>query len=315
MKLIKHKNGFSLVELSISLVVIGVVLLGVMASMRSISSSSAAIKTETRMARIIDTVSNLTVGVNKLPTIAALGDNTTEQDAYGNDFQYFSAQNITLGTGTVGPRICEAKSADLSIVYREPGLADRVVKNVAYVISSNGANLTQDINHNPSTQLIINVPTSDDTYKYVSLYELKERIGCPPPDPLRIITKYLPPIIGDRTKNRNMVFTSYGISGDNVKFCLNAANTSQAALINANLQFRLLTSATSIDTGGTITAGTAACVNEAAFSTNNAKILRVEPKTGAKPGVYLFEVVVMDTLTKMRSEPQGLVQSITAIVP
>lgn len=322
MKLIKNKFGFSLVELSISLVVIGVVLLGVMASLQSISKGNAAIKTETRLTKFADTVSNLSLGVRLLPAKATLDSNTVEQDAYGNNFNYFPAKNIALGISPIpanASRICEATNTNLSIVVRENGAPDKTIRNVAYVVSSNGSNLTREVNAaNADTQLIVNTSSSDDIYKYVSLYELKERIGCPPPEPLKIISQYLPPIIGADLANRNMIFTSFGEKLS--QFCIQAENTQQANLINANLSIVAVPNIRTPNTYNTLpNIKTEGCSNldvaENGRFTVSTQALRVIPRAGANPGTYKFRVEVKEPGARYIADDHTFVQTITVAIP
>lgn len=237
-----NRKGFSLVELSVSLVIIGIVFLAVMSSLRSISASMSAVTTEEKLDKAVETIMDLTLSdpstsmafstsEYQIPKEDTFNENFAETDGYGNTFIYKPATNIRKQSGDT---ICEAKQTNLSIELHYGSTIYKTIKNVAFIVSGNGPDLQQDIDYT-ANPIKIDIQ-KDDPYKYVSLFEFKMNIDCPTVQPFQIINEELPMITSGV---KNLIFASGNI--DTQKYwCVAAANATQQAIVKEGLRFDVI---------------------------------------------------------------------------
>lgn len=182
------KKGFTLVELAIVMVVIGLLVGGGFQTMQIMSRRAKVIETQQQLEALQEAIKGFVQVNGALPTQAEFDSLTgTTQDSWNGVINYFHDAALE-GTGT----ICSSTSTDLSTN------GDFSATDIAFVLVSAGENYnlqTRQIAgtpdtvalYNPNTQIDgqpnpTNRPTDefDDMNVRTSLVELKTLINCQP---------------------------------------------------------------------------------------------------------------------------------------
>ena len=182
------KKGFTLIELAIVMVIIGLLIGGGFQTMQIMSKRAKVIETQQQLEALQEAIKGFVQVNGGLPTQAEFDTLTgTTRDSWNGVINYFHDAALE-GTGT----LCTATVTDLSIN------GDFNNSDVAFVLVSQGENYnlqTQQIAGVPDTVALYNpatkidgqpLPTNratddfDDISVQMSLAELKAQIGCQP---------------------------------------------------------------------------------------------------------------------------------------
>jgi len=160
----KKKSAFTIIELTISLIVIGILVMGGSRILKSVSLANKALETSTYIKFNTLSLIDYSSRLNTLPDEDGF-DNLVEYkiDKFGNPIYYEYDETLTTDN------ICKIKSTDLKI--EKDG---EIKENIAYVISSNGKNNKKEIVKDGDTIKLL----GDDLYEVVSFEELRGRINC-----------------------------------------------------------------------------------------------------------------------------------------
>lgn len=205
----KNRKGFSIIELSISLTIVGIVILFTMSSLQAIGENVAATKTETKIdsltTSIINNVTSATSGTSlgssgmrdlRLPSKDDMKALFSEIDGYGNTFDYIPG-DILLDSHS-GTNLCTATQTGLQFQFKDFGESGyREMPQIAFIIVGKGSNLKKD--YDDSSSNIIKLDRSnkaDDVFRYVTLDELKLKVGCSVGrnEDFKILTTEIPPL-------------------------------------------------------------------------------------------------------------------------
>lgn len=182
------KKGFTLVELSIVLVIIGLLIGGSMQMMSMLSKRAKITETKQQLAALQEAIKGFVQVNGALPTQAEFDTLTgNTRDSWNATINYFhDAALETSGS------ICTTNTTDLSIN------GDFIASDTAFILVSAGENYnlqTRQIAGTPDTVALYNpsrqidgqiVPTNrptdsfDDLSVQMSLVELKTQINCQP---------------------------------------------------------------------------------------------------------------------------------------
>lgn len=196
MRMYKNNSGFSLIELSIVLVIIGL-LVGLGSGMIGPLTTFVKVR-ETRdmqdatLQSIISWSSSRNTIPNEtgFPTVAK-----SPLDAWGRNFVYLYDANLYSASPTKDT-ICGRRSTSLTLVTTDPAAT---INNVAFTVLSGADNavLKSTLGIAPITVSgaaigTINVTgPNSDLVRWVTLDELRSKIGCQGA-PLKIVTNELP---------------------------------------------------------------------------------------------------------------------------
>lgn len=182
------KKGFTLIELAIVMIVIGLLIGGGFKTMQIMSKRAKVIETKQQLEALKEAIKGFAQVNGGLPTQAEFNTLTgTTLDSWNGVINYF--HDVALeGTGT----LCTATTTNLAIN------GDFNASNVAFVLVSQGENYnlqTRQIAGTPNTVALYNpsrqidgqpVPTNrptdsfDDLSVQLSLAELKAQLNCQP---------------------------------------------------------------------------------------------------------------------------------------
>lgn len=220
------KKGFSLMEIAIILVMIGVLFIAASSIIEGRSSTIEVTRTENRLQQIHDIIIGSAKYTGFLPADSEAetwiredpirtGPNTrmfstsvAMLDGYGNQFNYKHGKGTNYffdrnGKSTHGTTsLCSNVDANMTVDFHTPSMSN--VGNVAYVVYSYGKNGNKEINITSSPSgshgenLTIHIPVSDpgfdDKFQFLTLDQIKQELQCPMNSndiPLEIYTKKL----------------------------------------------------------------------------------------------------------------------------
>ena len=180
--MLKTKKGFSLIELAVTLVVIGIISgIGVIAIIQSLAEQK----------RIMDIDQNLNRYTNAM--IEKIGESPTQQmpneskmmevisDNFTSNFKYISKQSL------VNKNVCNIASTGTSIIVCEDETCSvtnqKKVDNVLFALAELGGNNiydSQQDNSPDNESIVINTFKKgyDDKIKFYTLSEAKKKLGC-----------------------------------------------------------------------------------------------------------------------------------------
>lgn len=205
----KHNKGFTLVELAVSLVVIGLLIGLGTAMMGPLMTAIKVRESKENLGAAVESVNSWASGNNQLPDTTNLASVVrTPTDAWGRDFIYLYDDNLAPATATKDT-ICGRRSTTLSLTDSNTGAT---IPNVAYIIFSYGddavsnttltsGTLTPAPANPPKIEASASVTagnaaaiaanTTDDIVRWVTLDELRTKVGCQGAQ-LRIVNNELP---------------------------------------------------------------------------------------------------------------------------
>ncbi|GEM_PF-187513 len=302
---IQRPKGFTLVEMTIVLVIVGLLIglgssmIGPLTTMSKVRESREIVESDMAAItgwaasnnRLPDTLGGVTdfISVAKRPT-----------DAWGRTVIYLYDSNLAPASATKDT-ICGRKTTLVTVQTSDPVAT---VSNVAFVILNQGEDATTQVNIG-GTPLIsgavagtITVPAgTDDIVRWVTLDELRSRIGCQGAQ-LKIVNNELPPAtVGSPYPSStagavvNLIVDGGATSASTMRWCIEATS---ATPLPAGISF----SSTNPTLPIRVTpAGTCASLPEASWGVvalaPNRLALSGTPAASTQ-GVYFFTLYVRD---------------------
>ncbi|WP_022851810.1 prepilin-type N-terminal cleavage/methylation domain-containing protein [Limisalsivibrio acetivorans] len=183
------RRGFTIVEMAVVLIIIGVVISLGIYSLSSLQRGTKSLENEQEIDRIFYGIMEESIMDRELPSTVA------ETDKFGRDILYIPAPAIA-GSESV----CNIHSTGLNIIS-----GGRTVNNVAYLLISGGENrniqtgtispitvynhMSVSVDDYPAD--VDSAETYDDNVRWATLPELRKRAGCSA-ERLRIVTDSIP---------------------------------------------------------------------------------------------------------------------------
>jgi len=207
----QRPNGFTLVELAVSLVVIGLLIGLGTAMVGPLMNAIKVRESRENLGAAVESVNGWAAGNNRLPDNSTANSYSfasvvrTPADAWGRNFIYLYDNNLVSGTITKDT-ICGRKTTPITVrqcltanCATTPGTDYVDTPNVAYIVLSQGDDALTDtkIGVTPITSgsitaaTTVTANTSDDLVRWVTLDELRTKVGCQGPQ-LRIVNNELP---------------------------------------------------------------------------------------------------------------------------
>lgn len=203
----KDNSGFSLVELAVVMVVIGL-LMGLGMSMVGPLMTSAKVReTKENIGATVESINSWASGNNKLPDVAGFTTAArSSTDAWGRSLIYLYDSALAPSTATKDT-ICGRKTTQITVQTIDPAAT---IRNVAFAILSQGDNpqttapsifttldgvavtASTGLSAPPNPRAIIVPANTDDLIRWVTLDELRSKVGCQGSQ-LKILNNELPP--------------------------------------------------------------------------------------------------------------------------
>lgn len=197
MSISKNKKGFSLVELAIVFVVMGVLLAVGIKMLAPMLGRAKMNETDKIVQAAVDSVVGYVAIEHEFPNVFETVV-TTSEDIWGNDLVFRAANLNPID-------ICNQSTTDLKLTncinQTCSGPGNVIIDDVALIVLSNGENFSKqtDVAINPKIYskgtVIKDGPFDgmvyDDVVKWVSLNELRTKAGCAGA-PLKILNNELP---------------------------------------------------------------------------------------------------------------------------
>ncbi len=230
-----NKKGFSLLEMALVLVIIGVLLSAGITVFNVLYKKSKLSQSEEVLKAVVENLISKASSDKCLPSSVDSGDpnapllpNDIEQrqDSFLKYIRYIPANEMVSSTCSTTSNICNKKSTSLAVILckNEDCSSSETIDNVAFVVVSGGWNKNLQVNFNDTATITINSTTTtkrairvyypnvnidsyssshttygdpnrveefDDIVKYITLDQLRTKIGCEGSQ-LKIITTELP---------------------------------------------------------------------------------------------------------------------------
>ncbi|MBF0179756.1 MAG: hypothetical protein HQM03_06990 [Magnetococcales bacterium] len=168
-----REGGFSIVELAIVMIIIGVIVSGGLGFYTPYMQQAAKEKNGVIVGNAVKALVAFAGGYKYLPT-TLVGQVRDYQDAMGTNLQYRYDTNLTSASS-----VCNRNSAAYTVNFA--GDATKTITNVALIVWSYGYDKTNSVTEVDATKTIT-VPdyssTTDDMVSWATLSELKAAVGC-----------------------------------------------------------------------------------------------------------------------------------------
>lgn len=205
----KLNTGFTLVEVAVVMVIIGLIVTFAASILRNVGGLTKLRDAKDRVITVADGVSTFAAKNNRLPTFAEFTSASagfTAKDAWMRTYQPYPRLTFNTTflnfTGNGLSTFCGRSSTRFAVCLSNSCSGSNLISDVAFAVISNGPNLTLNSTY-PSPSgcptgkvcLAVQEPsnTYDDLYKYITLTELKKAAGCIESESrLKIITSDLP---------------------------------------------------------------------------------------------------------------------------
>ncbi len=198
------RQGFTLVELAVSMVVIGILLGMGMSMVGPLMTSIKVRESKENLAASVESVNSYASGNNRLPdTTSAPATNPNllanvvkaSADAWGRNFIYLYDTNLAPATATKDT-ICGRRSTFITLTDTNTGA---VIPNVAYLMLSQADDAATNstiggvaVTTGPrAAATAVTVDTVNDLVRWVTLDELRTKVGCQGAQ-LKIVNNELP---------------------------------------------------------------------------------------------------------------------------
>ncbi|MGB4599055.1 MAG: putative Ig domain-containing protein [Trichlorobacter sp.] len=208
MQQVANRNGFSLVELAVSLVVIGLLIGLGTAMVGPLLSSIKVRESRENLGAAVESINGWAAANNRLPDTTTAATSVTlvsnvvrnSADAWTRPLIYLYDTNLAPATATQDT-ICGRKTTFITLTDSSTGA---LVQNVAYLVLSQGEDAVADttiggvaVTSGPrAATTAVAADTANDLVRWTTLGELQQKIGCKENaanKPLRIVNNELPP--------------------------------------------------------------------------------------------------------------------------
>lgn len=204
------KKGFTLIELSIVLTIIGLMIGGSFKVMKMMRERAKIAEAKEQVLSAKNAVVGYAIEYPSLPLANNFDANLSPLSGNeANQMMYIPANNLLIDD------VCAFTITDLNITVFNVDGSSRIVENVAFAIAHASANnnmqtaygtpTPNNINVRPPSQRIDDNTTPidrqgdfyDDIVEWVTLVQLQQTVGCND-KPLRIVNNFLPDAFEDR---------------------------------------------------------------------------------------------------------------------
>ena len=208
MKQRHNQKGFTLVELAVSLVVIGLLIGLGTAMVGPLMNSIKVRESRENLGAAVESLNGWAAANNRLPDTTTAASSITlfsnvvrnSTDAWTRPFIYLYDTNLAPATATQDT-ICGRKTTFITLTDSSTGA---LVQHVAYLVLSQGEDAVPDtkiggvaVTSGPrAAATSIAADTTSDLVRWTTLGELQQKIGCKENasnKPLRIVNNELPP--------------------------------------------------------------------------------------------------------------------------
>jgi len=202
-----NRKGFTLVEIAVVLVIIGLVVSFAATMLRNVGGLTKLREAKDRIVSTADSVAAFAAKNNRLPVFAEFSSTSgtiTYKDAWQKGYQLYpklTPSTFSNFTANGLSNFCGRTSTRFAVCLNNNCSGSNLINDVAFAVVSPGSNLKLDpltpSPGCPSGKVCLTVqepgPAYDDIYKYVTLTELKKAAGCIESEArLKIITSDLP---------------------------------------------------------------------------------------------------------------------------
>lgn len=203
---VSDRRGFTLVELAVSMVVIGILLGLGMSMVGPLMTTIKVRESKENLGAAVESINSWASGNNRLPPLAPVLPDTAKfsdvvkitTDAWGKALVYVYDSNIapTGPTPITKDTICGRRSTAIRLIDSN----NSTIQNVAYVVLSKGDDRITDSKDNATNTEIgpgpfsgtIKADMEEDLVRWVTIDELRTKIGCQGAQ-LKILNNELPP--------------------------------------------------------------------------------------------------------------------------
>ncbi|PLX71453.1 MAG: hypothetical protein C0602_01195 [Denitrovibrio sp.] len=191
-----NRSGFTLVELAIVMIIIGVISVGGVRMIYSAMDSSKFTSSRNQVQSLLQQVGEYSALSKSIPSTSNWTTILSpSNDSFKTEINYVPAPNLTSTES-----ICSASKTDMSV-----NASTGTVNNVAVFISSNSVNTTKDIDDSNTSNILLNESNADndDITGWLTLDSLKRYAGCEGSS-MSIIEDKLPQAYVESTYNFNL---------------------------------------------------------------------------------------------------------------
>ena len=210
------KNAFTLIELSIVLVIIGLIIGGSFKVLKNMQENAKITNAKDDIKAAKAAVIGYSMTTSSLPNLSTFTNNLSPMKANAHPIKYHDDTNL------VTKNICSSLTTVLDVKAKQKDTSIRTIPNVAFVVISESANktlqttLTDNGNGTFSVYIaepfkdFVNGSRYDDVVDWMTLSELQKSVGCEN-HPLRIVNNSLP---STDTNNSNLYSATIVIDGN-----------------------------------------------------------------------------------------------------
>lgn len=220
------RKGFTLVELAVSMVVIGILLGLGMSMVGPLMTSIKVRESRENLAASVESINSYASGNNRLPDTTLLASVVrSPQDAWGRNFIYLYDTNLYAASPTKDT-VCGRRSTNITLTTTDPAAT---IPNVAYIMLSQGDDAATNttiggtaVTTGAQTAAVtVAANTANDLVRWVTLDELRTKIGCQGSQ-LKIVNNELP--FGNVGSNYSATIFADGGVGSN-QWCIQYTST------------------------------------------------------------------------------------------
>lgn len=263
----KNNKGFSLIELSIVLVIMGILISFGTSMIAPLTKRVKYTETKEVVNAAVESIISFAAANNRIPTTSEFQSIVrTTRDAWAKDLYYIPDVNLDdLNAGGV----CGRKTTGITVRICTNALCTSYndISNVAFVIISGSENYNIQTNNvsgrvtvwqtgtididNYTTDM--NRPeTFDDLIKWITLDELRTKAGCQGPQ-LSILNNELPPGMQNNAYGPVTIFATGGVGSSTYQWS-RQQSASTGLTFNPNTLYPTYGTATTLTISGTPTA-------------------------------------------------------------
>ena len=198
-----RRQGFTLIELAITLTIIGILVGGSFQALKSMRERNKVTEAKDRVISAKNSVIGYALEYVDLPTVTEFDANVFPKKGVQAPMFYFADPKLNSDDD-----ICAFNSTDLNVTLYTSGTLDKTVTNVAFVVAAPSVNhnLQTDVSGAGPYEVRVDDPAFisdrnsadytraeefDDVVQWVTLAELQQIIGCGD-KPLKFLNARLP---------------------------------------------------------------------------------------------------------------------------